>query len=381
MNKIDKFWNFFKFEKGEPVKINNMDNTAVISSASENQDYYDDLYIRTDANIQTGDIVEYENKKWFVISQENKESISYKAKIRRSNYRIKVVIDGVLNEFDSIIEIVSVSIGGNGVINIAAGEVTVTIPMDTISNKIDVNSRFVKLGYVWKVSGVDRSRNGLNIIHAEKDSIGANDDMENEIANKNLIDVWRITVNDENRTVNIDSDYTYTAVVLKNGSEYTGASLIWRSSDENIAVVSNGVVHPVALGKVTISVYMESNPNVKLDLDIEVDEEPDTVTYKMYEAETDGTDKNYNSFSIIEDYAMMFGMEKYINGVLAPNDTYTFTLDSNGVPSANYAYTVLNNYSVKIENKSMSTPKLVLTAVSNESGGTITQDIQLKGEW
>ncbi len=76
---------------------------------------------------------------------------------------------------------------------------------------------------------------------------------------------------------------------------------------------------------------------------------------------------------------MLYGMEKYINGVLAANDTYTFTLNPNGVPSGNYVYTVLDSNSVKIENKQYSTPKLILTATSTQTGQYITQNIQLKG--
>jgi len=74
-------------------------------------------------------------------------------------------------------------------------------------------------------------------------------------------------------------------------------------------------------------------------------------------------------------------MERYVNGVIETNDTYTFTLNPNGVPSLNYVYTVLNDYSVKIQNKTMSTPNLILTATSNQSGQAVTQSIQLRGLW
>lgn len=382
MNKIDKLWNFFKFEKGEDIKINGVQNTAIISDASDKPSYYDDKYIRSDEKLQTGDVIGYQNKRWFVISQEDKNEKSYKAKMRRSNYKVKVVLDEVLHEFDSIIENIGISIDEGKYIDTVAGKITATIPADTFSNKIDINNRFIKLGYAWKVVGVDRSQNGLNIIHAEKDLIAADDDMENEIANKNSIAVWSISVSDSNRKVNVDSDYTYTATVFKNGSEYTGVSLVWVSSDSNIATVSNGLVHGLSVGNVIISVYMEVNPSVRLDLDIEIEEKvPDIITYKMYKSYLDGSGKDYTDFSIIEGDTMLFGMERYVNGVIETNDTYTFTLNPNGVPSLNYVYTVLNDYSVKIQNKTMSTPNLILTATSNQSGQAVTQSIQLRGLW
>ena len=379
MNKIDELWDFFKFEKGESITIKGVQNTAIISNASEKPSYYDDKYIRTDELLETGDKIEYQNKKWFVISQGVKSKNSFKAKMRRSNHIVKVVLDEVLHEFDSTIENAGVSIEEGRFIDKVAGKVIVTIPADTFSNKIDVNNRFIKFGYAWKVIGVDRSQNGLNIVHAEKDLISSNDDMENEIANKSSIAVWSISVTDTNRKININSDYTYTATVMKNDVGYTGASIIWESSDSNIATVSNGVVHGAAIGFVTISVYMEVNPSVRLDLNIEITENvPDVITYKMYKANLDGTGKDYTNFSVLQGSTKIIGVERYVNGVIGENDTYTFVINPNGVPSANYVYAVLNDNSVKIQSKTMSIPKLILTATSTQSGQVVTQNIQLK---
>lgn len=382
MNKIDKQWDFFKFEKGESITINATQTTAIISDATDKPSYYDDKYIRTDVSLKTGDIIEYQNNKWIVISQEDKNEKSYKAKMRRSNYKVKVVLDEVLHEFDAIIETVNVSINESKYVDTVAGKITVTITTGLFSNGIDINNRFIKLGYAWKVVGVDRSKIGLNIIHAEKDLISSDDDIDNEIANKSSIAVWSISVADTNRKIELGSDYTYTATILKNATEYSGTNIIWQSSDSNIATVNNGVVHGIAVGFAVISVYMEVNPNVQLNLNIEVSEEvPDIITYKMYKTNLNGTERNYTDFSILQGSTKIFGMERYVNGVIGVNDTYTFVLNSNGVPSANYVYTILNDNSVKIQNKTMSKPKLVLTATSNQSGEAITKNIELNGLW
>lgn len=382
MNKIDDLWDFLSFEKGENITINGLPDTAIISDAADKPSYYDDKYIRTATELKTGYKITYQDKTWFVISQVEKREKTYRAKMRSSNYRVKVVIAEVLHEFDTIIEMESVSVDGGKFIDTAAGKITVTLPTDPFSDKIEINMRFVKMGYAWKVVGVDRSQNGLNVLHADMDSIGADDDMVNEIANKNTIAVWSITLNDDNRQVNVGKDYTYKPIVLKNGSEYTGATLVWQSSNESIATVIDGVVHGVSVGTVTISVLMETNPSVRLDLNIDIAEAiPDVITYKMFKANLDGTGVDYTDFSILQSSTMLFGMEKYINGVLAANDTYTFTLNPNGVPSGNYIYTVLNSYSVKIQNNQMSIANLILTATSDQSGQSITQNIQLKGLW
>jgi hypothetical protein len=325
MKNINKLWDFFKFEKGEKVTINGVQNTAIITDATDSPNYYDDQYIRTDIPIKTGDSIGFQDIIWFVISQPDLNSITYRAKMRQSNYMIKVVLDDVLYEFDSIVESVSASVENSKFIDTAAGKIVVTIPSGSLSNKVDINMRFVKLGYVWKVTGVDRSENGLNIIHADKDDQGVNDDMINEIANKDLIAIWSITVNDDNRIINIGSDYLYSAVVMKNSQTYDGAALNWISSDETVAIVLNGTVHGVNVGNAVITVSMQENSSIYYELYIEVAEKSsDVITYKMYMANIDGSDKVYSDFSILQYSIMLFGMEKYINGVLTANDSYTF---------------------------------------------------------
>lgn len=170
---------------------------------------------------------------------------------------------------------------------------------------------------------------------------------------------------------------------MKNGQEDDGVVLVWSSSDESIATVLNGTVRGVALGNTIIAVYMQGNPNVNLELNIEVVEQaPDVITYKMFKADSDGSNKDYSDFSIIQGSTMLFGMEKYLNGVLIDNDSYTFTLNPNGVPTSYYVYTVIGSTSVKIENDQMSPDSdLILTATSDQSSQAILQNIQLKGLW
>jgi len=126
---------------------------------------------------------------------------------------------------------------------------------------------------------------------------------------------------------------------------------------------------------------MQGNQNVNLELNIEVDAEaPDVITYKMFKADTDGANKDYSDFSILQYSTMLFGLEKYLNGVLIDNDSYTFTLNPNGVPTSYYVYTVIGSTSVKIENDQMSPDSdLILTATSDQSSQTVSKAIMLKG--
>ena len=189
MKKIDDYLEFLLQEKGEDILFNGENKKAIISDATDNINFYDDKYIRTGFEIKTGDTIGYQNSIWLVISEVDKNRLSYKARIRKSNYKIKIVIDGVVCEFISIIEGVNLGIDVGKFMSLEDGEIRVTVPVDDISNNIDTNMRFIKMEKAWKVVGVDKSKVGLNILHCKKDVFSANDDKEDEIANKDRIEV------------------------------------------------------------------------------------------------------------------------------------------------------------------------------------------------
>lgn len=370
---------FFLDEKGESVIISGIEARAIIVDIRDKINYYDDKMIRTDIAIFTGDIIEYQGAKWIIVSEIDKNKKSYKARMRKVNYNIKIVVNEELAEFKSIIEGISFGIDDGKFMSFEAGKIQVIIPSDFVSNIIEVAMRFIKMDKAWKIVGIDKSRTGLIILHCEKDLFLTYDDRENEIADTDKIAVWEIYINEENQQIAVDSDFTYTATIYKNGSEVQDAILVWESSDTNVAIVNNGLVAGVTIGNAIISVHIQDKPTINTSLQLEIIESvPDVITYKMWCSYTDGSGKSYTDFSVLYGYEKWYGTEKYINGALADhNDTYTFSLNPNGTPSNKYEYTVIDDYKVKIKaNGYGNTVKL--TATSNESGESVTQDIQLK---
>lgn len=383
LKKIDDYLEFLLQEKGEEVQHKEQLKKALITGARDKISFYDDKFIRTDFEIRTGETIEYQGSKWIIISEIDKSKFSYRARMRKSNYRIKMVIDEVLCELDTIIVGISFGIEEGKYMNFEDGKIEVTIPSDDISNKIDADMRFIKMDKAWNVVGVDKSRIGLNILHCEKDLFGSNDDRENEIADKDKIAIWEIKINEENRQVALDKDFIFTATVKKNGEEDTSQIVAWESSDDSIAFINNGIVDGLALGNVIISVFIQDKPNIKTSIQLEVVESlPDIITYKMWSSYTDGSGKSYEDFSI-QFNKKYYGVEKYINGIIADeNDTYIFTLDPNGVPTSKYGFRLIDGYKCEIEHKEYHYPeKLKLSAESNESGEIIEVLIELKSLW
>ncbi|MBW7572469.1 Ig-like domain-containing protein [Caproiciproducens faecalis] len=274
MNRIEKLWNFFQFEKGQQITINGVQNFGIISSASENPTYYDDQYLRTDVPITTGDIIVYQNKKWVVISQPEENSKTYRAKIRESDFVIKVYIGEILHEFDSMIDSVGAYVENGKVINTAAGEIIVTVPSNEYSDKIEINARFIKLGYAWKVSGVDRSKKGLNMIHADKDVFIDDDDKQNEIADYYKHNhQYAITVsNQQPIEVTVGGTTQLILIVTDKGSQVsTLPQIICTSSNEAIATVSNtGLITGISNGEASITAVVSGYPQAAVTVSTKV---------------------------------------------------------------------------------------------------------------
>ena len=274
MNSVEKLWSFFQFEKGQQITINGVQNIGIISSASEKPSYYDDQYLRTDVPIKTGDIIVYQNKKWVVISQPEEDTKSYRAKMRELNFIIKVYIGEILNEFDSIIESESAYIQDGEVMNIAVGEIIVTVSSNEYTDKIDIGTRFIKLSYAWKVSGVDRSKKGLNIIHADKDVFIPDDDKQNEIADRyNHDHQYVISISNQQPIEIVLSGTTQLIfIVTDKGIQVSDSpEIICISSNEAIATVSNtGLITSISNGETAITAIIAGYPEAAVTVSTKV---------------------------------------------------------------------------------------------------------------
>ncbi|MSU01412.1 hypothetical protein [Tissierella pigra] len=183
-----------QWQNSENVKINNTNTSAILEDSSEVLSFFADKYIITKYPIKTGDLVEYAGITYIVVSQidrniENRKEnqYNYRARIRQADFTIKIVIDGKVEIFPSIIEGQTFDIIENKIIDVSSDKIIVTLKASDISNKIIKTMRFIKLGDAWKVVGVDKTKLGLIILFCDSDSTSHLDDIENEIANADLI--------------------------------------------------------------------------------------------------------------------------------------------------------------------------------------------------
>lgn len=385
MKSIDNFIDFFLHEMGTSVLINGASRTAILTDAPRSGLYYfNDLYLRAKDAVSTGDVVTHLGSEWLILSQVAADPYSYQGRIRKCNHLTKFILNDWLYAFPSVIEMERLSIGSAGTLQIAEGSLVCILHADEVTNTIAINQRFIASDAPWKVIGVDKTNPGLVILNTERSLIASGDDMENEIANADTLPAWSIALQSAVETVPLGDALTVTAILYRDETPQESASFLWSSADSNIASVADGVITGVAEGSTTITVRWAEHPSILLTFPVTVEESiPDVISYKFYCIPGDGSGKTYTDFDIFQGDTNIYGVEKYINDVLAEtNDTYAFTFTPNGATSSNYTYTVLTDTTVSIRNKlQYLTHTCTLSATSDQTGESLQVSILLKGAW
>ena len=381
--KNDAWIDFLLHEKGTVLLVNGEQRVGLITDASTDE-YFHDRMIRAKEALQPGDLITYQDTTWMVTTQITREENSSIAQMRLCNHVTKFILDAWLYSYPSVLEMKRLSIDSAGTLLIADGSLTCTLRADDTTNTIVINQRFVASDAVWKVIGVDKTNPGLVILNTERSLQASGDDMVNEIANADTLPTWTIALQSAVETVPLGDTLTVTAILYRSGVAQETAAFLWSSANESIVSVADGVLSGVAEGSTTITIRWAKHPSVSLDVPVTVEAIiPEVVSYKFYCIPGDGSGKTYTSFNIFQGDTNVYGVEKYINDVLAAtNDTYTFTFTPNGATSSNYTYTVLTDTTVRLYNKlKYLTHTCTLGAVSNQTSTSLQVSIQLKGDW
>lgn len=379
MKRIDDRFAFFLHEKGEAVQINGVSRTAVITEAPRGADYYfNDCYIRTGEVIHTGDVVTRQARKWLVISQVDEDRHSFQAKMRLCNHLTKFVLEDWAYGFESILDVGIFGISQGRIIPIVDGSLTCELQANALTKQIYINQRFLASDSAWVITGIDKTRPGIFILHADRTVFVTGDDEANEIANADRIPDWHIVMSDTAFDVEPDGTYQLAAHLYKT-DVVEPAALLWQSSDEGVATVSGtGLVTGVALGTATITAIWAKHPAITASSEATVAEAaPPVTTYRFYSSDGSGANKSYINFDVTQYSSRIMGIEKLINGEPVTNDTYAFVLTPNGVSPSAYTYTVVNGYSVKIECWAYAANAMTLKGTSNQSGEMLQVAVRL----
>lgn len=187
---------------GKQVLINNIQQQAIITNTPLNE-FYDGKKITTLSKIKRGDLIDYANSKYLVISEsDTKRYNEYKGIMRKCEHEINFKVDEIVTDsgevdmygepiyltteihklFPVVVDSETFDIQYGKVFNMPTGTILVNVQENVDSLNIKLQNRFLKFGRAWEIVGIDRTKKGLMTITAEITTFTSFDDKENEIA-------------------------------------------------------------------------------------------------------------------------------------------------------------------------------------------------------
>jgi len=195
------------------------------------------------------------------------------------------------------------------------------------------------------------------------------DDLVNGVADYGEYN-YTVTLNESAISLAVGSSYTLIPTVELN-EQTVSKNVVWSSSNNAVATVSsNGTITPLKIGTTQIQCALFDNPSIT-----------DTCSISITAIGAD----NYsilltpNKDYIFEGEEQVFTTVLYENG-LAQSDVFTYSLNTNGVPTDNFQYNVLSGNTFWVRNiKRYDLKSLMFTATSGIN--SIQIPIKLKGSW
>lgn len=380
MNTFLNFYNKAIKKKGKKCMVNGV-NIIGIFKEIEDKNSVDTKYFITATNIKQGDIIEYNKIKYLTINKnENINDVYNVYIVRKCPYNINFNIDGSINVVTGYIETKTFDIVYNKYMILPKGTIILTVPLNGVTSRIEIEHTFIKMGAVWRIAGIDLSLEGLLKITAEETQISPSDDMENEITGGGKFYNYVMVFTPKDININVGITQKITTTISKDGNILSNAIITYSSDDTSVAIVyANGIVSGVSKGTCNIKVTFEGNSQIYTKVI--------PVTINAVAEKTVKLTTNYNDIGEITRQLKLLNGDTtnitvyaYKNN-LKQSDTFTFSFS--GCESTYYINNIIdgNNFSIK-NVRGSGNQYLTITATSDkDSSVTGSIEIRLAGEW
>lgn len=371
------------------VRVNDVVNPTTGDNVED--DYKKILFQELDHSVNLARMYRFDSNYWITINVDKIKTLFQTVLIKKCNNVLRWIDEetGALYEVPCSITYLikenrDYSTAGSAVV-VPSGMIECLFQVNSISSKIKPNQRFLfgnQLNWTaYRVEGgginnfnnqqtIDNDSAALGRLSLATDYVNKQtDDIVNGIANA-YDNIYSISLSQTSISGQASQTVQLLATVLLNG-ETVSRNITWTSSNTSIATVSSsGLVTFVATGTATITAKLENNSTVTTTCTATVVGSP-VDNYVVIAS----PDKNY----VLESQEQTWSVYLYKNGT-QQSDAFTFLLDSNGIPSSNYTYTVLGSNSFKIKNnKRYLEDVLEVSCVSGIYSKNIT--INLRGAW
>ncbi|MBK5242050.1 hypothetical protein [Clostridium sp.] len=360
MQDIDGMIDFFIYEKGENIKINGVMETALIIDVTEKLNYYDDKIIRGISEIKTGDIVEYNGFNYLIISQIDKEESSYRARIRKCSYKISFNWNGNVKWFDAIEESKVFDISSGTYLTISTGTINIFFQNNADTRGITLGQRFYVTNQPFKVSGIDKSQDGIIKLYCDLDLISTTyDDVEN-----NIVDRWKYEIghtyilminNGDTANVLLNDICLLNITATDNGTAIVNPAITFTSSDTNyVSVDNNGKIMGISLGQSLITAKFTYHNTIYDSITISTVE---TITHSYFIDITGSTilkigqsrsyvDHIYDNGSEVFDKSVVWSVRNQDGTTTTPYLTITTSTGNGATVKATSNSAYINKYAI-----------------------------------
>ena len=246
---------------------------GLIKEIDDKLEGIDSKYLFTMEDLAQGTEISCGNINYLVMTRNEKvNGVYYKYTIQKCPYYVNFEVGGVLQRIPSIIQTKTIDVQTNQSIILPEGKIIITISRNNTTDKISINDRFITMGSAWKISGLDKSLEGLIKVNADKDQTTETDDLVNEIPNGIKQPSYSFTVNPASISIKKGQKQQLNIIVSQNGTTIENPTLIYMSSDENIATISDtGMITGIDDGSCSIDVTYYGDYDVAdTSVDIEV---------------------------------------------------------------------------------------------------------------
>lgn len=321
------------------------------------EDYQKIIFRQPDYSVSIGDIFEFDNSKW-LCTDLGSTPVTKSCMVERCNNTLRLFKNNVLYQVPVIVEDHSMGYKENRYLADPDDNIIVRLPYNDITKDIGRNGIYRLTDYDnYKIISVNRvTEPGLIIIkmkvHVEEQQLP----------------VYNLTIlNGESIQISNNQSLTINTQVTVNDEVVSGVPLLYFSSNEEIATISNtGIVTIHGIGTVTFIVVLENNNIVGDSIVVEIIvKEVDNINYTF-------TGDN----EIIKGFTKSYLAAKYNNGAVVAGQ-FAFTVIPNSTPSSAYTLTVINDNSCSIT-ANQATHDIILRATDVSSGEFVERNIKLR---
>lgn len=273
---LEPMLDFFLREKGELVHINSVKQLALIRDATDTIQMTDEKIIRAATPLHTGDIVDYRYEHYLITSQVDQNEKSCRGKMRKCNQRLALNWSGQVKWFDAVVEARTFSTETGKVISMPEGNILITVQDNTDTKGITLSQRFYITHQPFKVTGIDRTMNGIIQLSCTLDSINtAYDDVEHNIADRwkyEIAHTYALHIHQGTIAhVRLNETLSLNVTATDNGNEMANPAITYTSSDPSvISVDQQGQVMGIALGQASITAKLTYHPTVLSTIEMRV---------------------------------------------------------------------------------------------------------------